>query len=283
MEPRMTPTPHVPHPRARSESPAPTRQEGPPTPLEYAPRLVVAPSPRELGEQAAAAAAETLEAAIRNNGSARLMLAAAESQRPTLDALRRRSRIDWSLVQCFHMDEYLGLPSHAPQKFGNWLSRTFIDCLPHRPVFHRIDDSGDATADRMRYTSLMGSEPFDLVLLGLGVSGHLAFNDPPANLTDNTYMRAVHLSDVSRKQQVDDGQFDDIQAVPDCALTVTIPRLLLSSAIIASVPGRSKRLAVRQSMTMPITGDHPGTALRLHPNVMLCLDRESSPEQSPTP
>ncbi|WP_410784848.1 6-phosphogluconolactonase [Kribbella sp. C-35] len=244
--------------------------------VEHAPRVVTCSDRTELGRAASAAAAERLRKAIATTGRARVMLAAAPSQTATLAALAAEPDLDWSRVECFHMDEYVALLPEAPQSFRNWLRRNFLDKVP-QATFHPLapDDGPDA------YAELMSDDPFDLVLFGLGVNGHLAFNDPPADFNDPDAVKRVALDETSRRQQVDEGNFPTLADVPTHAITVTIPRLLNAHALIGSVPGSVKRQAVHDTLTQPIGPDHPGTALRTHPDVQLFLDTESTPESTP--
>ncbi|HEX4223873.1 MAG TPA: 6-phosphogluconolactonase, partial [Pseudonocardiaceae bacterium] len=217
-------------------------------------------------------AGQVLRAALRDGGRARVMLAAAPSQSATLATLAAEDGIDWSRVDLFHMDEYVGLAPDAPQRFATWLAENFVDRLPDA-TFHAIDPD----AEPARYEALLGSAPFTLVLLGLGVNGHLAFNDPPADFADPRGVRVVELDETSRRQQVDEGHFATLADVPTTALTVTIPRLLNAATVIGSVPGREKRTAVAQTLCEPIGSPHPGTALRTHPDATLYIDAEADP------
>ncbi|MFD7156203.1 6-phosphogluconolactonase [Kribbella sp. NPDC059898] len=237
--------------------------------VEHAPRVTTAPDRDALGRAAAAEAAVRLRKAIAETGQARVMLAAAPSQTATLTALAAEPDLDWSKVVCFHMDEYVGLSPDAPQSFRNWLRRTFLDKVP-QATFHPLDPDADSYP--------MGAEPFDLVLFGLGVNGHLAFNDPPADFDDPHATKRVALDETSRRQQVDEGNFPTLADVPTHAVTVTIPRLLNAHTLIGSVPGAVKRQAVHDTLTQPIGPNHPGTALRTHPDVHLFLDALSDPE-----
>jgi glucosamine-6-phosphate deaminase len=229
-----------------------------------------------LGKAAGEHAARILTEAIAANGKARVMFAAAPSQEATLATLIADPGVDWSRVECFHMDDYVGLSPDAPQGFGSWLQRLVFDWVSPKD-FHRINTAGDATQGAEDYARIMESAPFDLVLCGLGVNGHLAFNDPPADFNDQKAARVIELDDISRQQQVDEGHFKRLEDVPTQAVTVTIPRLLNATAIIASVPGRAKKQAVAETLGMPVTGAHPGTILRTHPNASLYLDEESDP------
>ncbi|HEY4572268.1 MAG TPA: 6-phosphogluconolactonase [Kribbella sp.] len=243
---------------------------------EHAPRVSTYANRAELGQAAAAWAAEHLRTAIAQSERARIMLAAAPSQAETLAALATERHIDWSRVECFHMDEYVGLSPDAPQGFRNWLHRNFLDKVP-QATFHPMDPGDDAEAASHRYGELMGDTPFDIVLFGLGVNGHLAFNDPPADFADTRAAKVVALDETSRQQQVDEGNFYALDEVPTHAVTVTIPRLLNARELIGSVPGTAKRQAVHDTLTQPISPDFPGTALRTHPHVRLFLDTESDP------
>ncbi|MEU4194961.1 6-phosphogluconolactonase [Kribbella sp. NPDC026611] len=243
---------------------------------DHAPQLSTYPTRAELGRAAGAWAAEMLRLAIAENGRARVMLAAAPSQTETLAALAAEPGIDWSQVECFHLDEYVGLAPDAPQGFANWLRAALINKVPGA-TFRPIEVDGDPAVAARRYADLMGAEPFDLVLLGLGVNGHLAFNDPPADFDDPQSAKVVALDSTSRQQQVDEGNFPTLNDVPTHAVTVTIPRLLNARELIASVPGAAKRQAVQDTLTQPIGPNFPGTALRTHPRVKLFLDTESDP------
>lgn len=235
-----------------------------------------------MGQRAGTHAAQVLRDALHGGGRARVMLAAAPSQSATLAALAAAEGIDWDRVDLFHMDEYVGLAPSAPQSFATWLEENFVRHVPGA-VFHRINPSGDpeypenAEAEADRYQALLGTEPFALVLLGLGVNGHLAFNDPPADFADPKGVRVVRLDAVSRRQQVDEGHFATFDDVPATAVTVTIPRLLNAATVIASVPGLAKRTAVAQTLREPIGPMHPGTALRTHPDATIYIDAEADP------
>ena len=236
----------------------------------------VHPTREALGVAAGALAARFLREALERRSRATVMLAAAPSQAATLAELATAPDVDWSRVSAFHMDEYVGLAPEAPQGFGVWLQRSFL-CRVPAVTFHRMEVTGDPQVQAEAYASLLPVGPFDLVLLGLGVNGHLAFNDPPARFDDPQDTRVVELDVVSRRQQVDEGHFPTFEDVPRRAITITIPRLLRAERVVASVPGAEKRDAVRATLTAPIGPDHPGTALRTHPDVALFLDDESAP------
>lgn len=235
----------------------------------------VAKSRTELGLLAARDIGEALREGLRRKAHLRLILAAAPSQSEMLAALRRERAIDWQRITAFHMDEYIGLPEDAPQRFANWLKHEFIQHLPS-VHFEPIDPGIDPEAACAHYAALLAEAPIDFALLGIGTNGHLAFNDPPAHLDDPRPVKVVTLDRMCRQQQVLDGCFATLADVPKRAITLTIPTLLSGYELFCCVPGQHKSAAVQAALEAPISGDCPATALRTHPRCTLYLDRESS-------
>jgi len=235
----------------------------------------VAQSRAELGRFAALEIGKALRGGLLAKAHVRLILAAAPSQGDMLAALRREPDIDWTRITAFHMDEYIGLPADAPQGFANWLKREFVDHLPFAR-FEPINPGNNPEAACKRYAALLAEDPVDVVLLGIGTNGHLAFNDPPADLDDPFPVKVVTLDTMCREQQVLDGCFPTLDAVPHRAITLTIPTLLAGRQLFCCVPGQHKSAAVRAALESPIGGECPATALRTHPRCTLYLDHESS-------
>ena len=233
----------------------------------------VFPDPVALGAAAAAAAADSLRRTIEERGTARLILAAAPSQTQTLAALSVAEGIDWSKVQAFHMDEYVGLPVDAEQRFGLWLRRHFTTPAP-LTVFDP-EGGADPEAEAARYAGLVSAEPIDVVLAGIGVNGHLAFNDPPADFGTTDIVQVVALDQTSRRQQVDEGLFARLDDVPTHAWTLTVPCLLSAREIFCMVSGVAKRDAVRRTLRGPVDPDVPASVLRTHSRARLFVDREA--------
>jgi glucosamine-6-phosphate deaminase len=238
-------------------------------------KVHVAKSRAELGQFAAHEIGGALRKGLCTKTHLRLILAAAPSQSDMLLALRHEPGIEWTRITAFHMDEYIGLPADAPQGFANWLKREFVEHLPFAR-FEPINPGNNPEAACKRYAALLAEDPVDVVLLGIGTNGHLAFNDPPADLDDPLPIKVVRLDTMCREQQVLDGCFPTLDAVPHRAITLTIPTLLAGRELFCCVPGRHKSAAVRAALESPISGDCPATALRTHPRCTLCLDQESS-------
>jgi glucosamine-6-phosphate deaminase len=239
-------------------------------------RVEVFPDREALGRAAGDDIAAELRSRLARQDDVRMILAAAPSQLETLERLRAAEGVDWSRVTAFHMDEYVGLPPNAPQRFGEWLKGALFDHVPLGKV-HLLDPSGDPAETVWQYADELAAAPIDVVVLGIGVNGHLAFNDPPdADLADPQPVRVVQLAETSRRQQVDDECFDRVEDVPTTAVTLTVPRLLDAGRLFCVVPDATKAAAVRSAVTDPIGPACPATALRRHPDCTLYLDKESA-------
>ncbi|WP_282940822.1 glucosamine-6-phosphate deaminase [Paenibacillus sp. RC67] len=230
---------------------------------------------RELGEAAAAAAAEAIRARLRSQANIRIVFAAAPSQNEFLDRLCEEPDIDWSRVTAFHMDEYIGLAPDAPERFSHYLDQRFFDKISLGQV-HYIDGSNDVEEECARYTDLLREVPLDLVCLGIGENGHIAFNDPPvADFEDPHTIKCVELDEACRQQQVNDGCFPDLASVPTHALTLTISALFAGAQLFCMVPGPTKRAAVQATLTAPVSTACPASILRRHPSCVLYVDSDS--------
>lgn len=239
--------------------------------------IYVGGSREDMGRKAASDVAGDLRGRLTAQSGVRMIFAAAPSQAEMLASLAEQPGIDWSRVTAFHMDEYLGLAENAPQRFGLWLRRTIFDKVPFGAV-HLLEPGDNPEGAAAEYARKLGEAPIEIICLGIGVNGHLAFNDPPADLNDRESVKVVSLDAACRRQQVDDGCFSRIEEVPERALTLTIPRLLAADHLYCCVPGASKREAVRRTLHDAIGPDCPATALRLHADCALYLDPGSAPE-----
>ncbi|MBP1842389.1 glucosamine-6-phosphate deaminase [Rhizobium petrolearium] len=232
----------------------------------------------EMGIAAAADIAAALAERLARQSDVRMVFAAAPSQADMLEALCAKPGIDWSRVTAFHMDEYIGLSPSSPARFANWLDAHVFSKLPFAAV-HRITPEPDAAAEVRRYADLLNEAPIDFVCLGIGVNGHIAFNDPPvADFADPLDVKVVELDDVCRQQQVDDECFPDLASVPHEAITLTVPRLLRADRLFCVVPGAVKRDAVSKALYGPLATECPASVLRTHPACTLYVDKDSDPD-----
>lgn len=232
---------------------------------------------RAMGRAAAEAVVAHMRDLLRRHGRIRMVFAAAPSQEEFLAALTATPGLPWDRVTAFHLDDYVGLAAGAPQRFANWLGPRLFDRVPFAAI-HRIDGAAaDPRAEAARYAHILAGQPPHLACVGIGENGHLAFNDPPvADFDDPALVRVVELEERCRLQQVHDGCFPSLDAVPRQAITLTIPAILGARHIVCTVPGTQKQEAVHAALLGPVSTACPASILRRHPSARMFVDNDAA-------
>lgn len=229
----------------------------------------------ELGLMAAADAVSALKNVINEKGECNVIFAAAPSQNEFLNVLCK-SDVDWSKVNAFHMDEYIGLGISAPQAFSNFLKNAIFEKLQFKSVNYINGNAENISEEIIRYSKMLQDNPVDIVFMGIGENGHIAFNDPHvAHFDDTVLMRVVELDEKCRRQQVNDGCFKSIEEVPKNALTLTVPALMAAKSVFCMVPATTKAEAVKQTVYGEIRETLPASILRTHSSAILYVDSDS--------
>jgi glucosamine-6-phosphate deaminase len=188
-----------------------------------------------------------------------------------------KEKVDWSRVEVFHLDEYIGLPLTHKASFRKYLYERFINLVPVKK-FHSVDVEGNI-ADRLgKLTSEISRKPVDLGLIGIGVNGHIAFNDPPADFKTHDAYIVVKLDDQCKMQQVNEGWFKTVKDVPDEAVSMSVWQIMQCNTIISVVPHLVKADAIKKTLTSKLTNLVPATMLKQHSNWHLFLDQNSASE-----
>jgi glucosamine-6-phosphate deaminase len=234
----------------------------------------------ELEDLAADAALEVnglLRGAIKEKDSAAVILATGNSQIQFLKKLVALEGVDWRKVTLFHMDEYLGIEASHKASFRKYL-RERVETLVRPKVFHYIDGEADLPLDECeRYVSLLRAQEIDLCCLGIGENGHIAFNDPPvARFSEKHFIKLVKLDDPCKMQQVREGHFPSLEAVPPFAYTLTIPALCSARRMICIAPEKRKAEAVKNALRGPVGTACPASILRKQKQCTLLLDNDSA-------
>jgi len=225
-----------------------------------------------MASHAAAHVAEIIARKCAAQNEVRVIFACAPSQTEFFAALVSHP-IEWANVTVFHMDEYLGLSADHPQSFRAYLREHLLRHISVPRAVHLLAGDADPSEECARYAALLAARPVDLVCLGIGENGHLAFNDPPvADFDDPDCIKVVALDSACREQQVHDGCFSSVGAVPTHALSMTIPTLLRARHLSVVVPGERKAQAVHDALFGPVATHCPASILRTHPNSMIHID-----------
>ncbi|MBO0910566.1 MAG: glucosamine-6-phosphate deaminase [Acidobacteria bacterium] len=244
--------------------------------------IKVFPDRSALSQAAAEQAAESIRRAIAARNQARIIAATAASQIEFLDALTRKTGIDWRLVEAFHLDEYIGLAATHPGSFRGMLVAQLIQ-KTGITRYHLLEgDAPDPAVVARLVGAALASAPIDIAFLGIGENGHIAFNDPPADFRIEDPYIIVTLDDACRRQQVGEAWFSDLSQVPKQALSMSAQQILKAREILAVVPDARKAQAVKSCFEGGgISPLRPASILRTHPNVTLYLDLHSASLLSP--
>ncbi|MDX5479186.1 MAG: 6-phosphogluconolactonase, partial [Cyclobacteriaceae bacterium] len=184
-------------------------------------KISISPNPQELGQKAGESGANLIRKAINMQGFANIILATGTSQFETLNQLLMEEGIDWKKVTVFHLDEYIGLPASHPASFRKYLTERFFSKVDLK-AYHLIYGEKDPKKECERLSILIQHHPIDVAFVGIGENGHLAFNDPPADLETKKPFIIVELDQACRMQQLGEGWFPDLESVPQKAISMSI-------------------------------------------------------------
>jgi glucosamine-6-phosphate deaminase len=215
--------------------------------------------------------------AIQKKGRAAAILATGNSQIRFLKQLVEFGGVDWSKVTLFHMDEYLGIRGDHPASFRRYM-RERVESLVQPKAFHYLAGDCELPLDECeRYSRLLDAQPIDLCCMGVGENGHLAFNDPPvARFDDPHAVKLVRLDDACKWQQVKEGHFPSLEAVPPYAFTLTIPALFRATKVLCLAPEKRKSQPIKNALEGPVSTACPASVLRSHSHATLLLDLDSA-------
>lgn len=236
--------------------------------------ILISASSVEAGKKAAHKGAELINKAIKKRGNANIIMATGVSQFDMLACLINEE-VDWHKVTAFHLDEYIGLPESHPASFRKYLKERFADHVELKK-FNYITGDADPEDECLRLKQLIDGLKIDVAFTGIGINGHLAFNDPPADFeTEDPYI-IVDLDEVCRHQQLGEGWFATLNDVPSTAISMSIRQIMKSETIICIAPEKRKAEAVKNTLTAEISPLFPASILRQHPDVWFYLDKESA-------
>lgn len=242
---------------------------------EYYQKVNVFLTREEMGATAGKDVEKQIIQLLREKETIRMIFAAAPSQNELLAYLAGSDKIEWNRITAFHMDEYIGLNASDSRSFATYLN----EHLFHRVNFGKVNlINGKASVDTevKRYSALIKEAPIDIVCLGIGENGHIAFNDPPvADFSDKQTLKLVELDETCRIQQVNEECFDTLDDVPREAFTLTIPVLMNADFLFCVVPGSSKSEAVYNTLNGPVSTKCPASILQMHSNCKFYFDEDS--------
>lgn len=237
--------------------------------------IKIFPSKATLAQAAAHQAAASIRNAISERGEARIIAATGASQFEFLDALTKISGIDWTRVEMFHLDEYVGVSDQAPASFCKYLKERLIEKVGLKK-YHLLDGTQAPAVVIEQVSAEIRKAPIDVAFVGVGENGHLAFNDPPADFdTEEAYI-VVNLDEACRKQQLGEGWFPTLADVPQQALSMTIKQIMKAKEILCIAPDARKAAAIKACFDGEISPAAPASILQRHSDATIYLDEASA-------
>lgn len=234
-------------------------------------KIVISSTAKELGEAAAKSITKYLNKKIKENGYARIVVSTGASQLSMFECLIKEN-VDWSKVEMFHLDEYIGLPETHIASFRKYLKERFVSKINLMNAYF-VDGSIDGISE---LSKKLNERAVDLGIIGIGENAHIAFNDPPADFDTKESYIIVNLDDECKNQQVREGWFSSLNDVPKQAISMSVQKIMQSEKIISVVPYAVKAKAVKMTLESAVTEMVPATILKTHPDWELYLDKESA-------
>ena len=239
-------------------------------------RVTVCDTKKELGALAAKEGALYINEAIAQRGEADVVFVTGKSQVETIGRLTEED-IDWTKVNVFHLDEFVGLGQTSKASSRFFLREHLLSKVGSVKSYTAIDgDEAKLDTTVKNLNKIMKEHHIDVAFICIGENGHLAFNDPPADFDTKDPYIVVELEHRSRIQKVSEGWFRNLDEVPTMAVTMSINEILSSKHIIVSCPDQRKAKAVASCLFDDITLLSPSTALRKAYDCSLYLDKLSS-------
>ena len=237
-------------------------------------KVFVCSSADELGAKASAQATKVVKECIEKNGTARILLSTGASQFTFFKHFVKED-IDWSKVEMFHLDEYVGMGIDHPASFQKYLRERFVDVV-NPGKYHLIDGTKNAEDTIAELTALLNEKQVDLGLIGIGENAHIAFNDPPCDFDDERAYKVVNLSKTCIEQQLREGWFENEEKAFKQAISMTCKKIMDCKTIICAVPYAVKAQAIKDTIEQEKTNLVPATLLKEHADVTVYCDTDSA-------
>jgi glucosamine-6-phosphate deaminase len=192
-----------------------------------------------------------------------------------LGQLHKESGLDFSKVTTFNLDEYVGIPTTHPQSFRACMERELFSKINIKQENTHLPNgmATDLEAECERYDkAISAAGGIDIQLLGIGLNGHLAFNEPLSSLTSRTRPKA--LTPDTRKQN--EHAFGSLDLVPTRAITVGVGTVLDTRWAIMLATGPSKAEIIRKAVEGPLCAIVTASALQMHRRCTVIVDEAAA-------
>ncbi|MDP8226694.1 MAG: glucosamine-6-phosphate deaminase [Candidatus Celaenobacter polaris] len=185
----------------------------------------------------------------------------------------KEDELDLSQVVTFNLDEYLGLSPDHPQSYHYYMYENFFNHvnIKEENIYIPKGDTKDPVRECLNYEKEIEKvEGIDLQILGIGINGHVGFNEPDINLEAETHI--IQLSDdtITANSRF----FRNLDEVPKRAITMGMKTIMKSKKIILMAWGLEKKEAVLKAISRHINTEIPASLLQLHNDIILIVDKK---------
>lgn len=233
-------------------------------------KIIVAKDPKQAGMKGYEIFADAL-----NNGAQVFGLATGSTPLTTYEQIAN-SQLDFSDRLSVNLDEYKGISPDNDQSYQYFMDKNLFS---KKQFKHSYLPNGLATDDAeeiKRYDQVIAENPIDLQLLGLGLNGHIGFNEPGTSFDGGTHVVDLTESTINANSRF----FDNIDDVPKQAYSMGIGSIMKSKKILLEAYGEKKAGIVAKMIEGPVTEDVPASVLQNHPDVVVILDEASASKLS---
>ena len=222
--------------------------------------------------------ADSIDRLVAAKPEAVLGLATGSSPLGVYGELVRRHRagtLSFSRSTAFLLDEYIGLPPDHPESYRAFITRNLTGLIDIDPANVHVPDGSavDIEAACTGYeTAIRAAGGIDLQLLGIGVDGHLGFNEPTSSLASRT--RVKTLTEQTRNDN--NRFFGDLDEVPRHVVTQGIGTILEARHLVLIATGAGKAEPIARAVEGPLASICPASAIQLHPHATVVVDKAAA-------
>lgn len=187
----------------------------------------------------------------------------------------RQGRISFRNVSAFNLDEYAGIPKSHPRSFATAMKQALFDHIDI-PVeqIHALDGAAvDLMKECKRYDEDIAQHPIDIQLLGIGMDGHIAYNEPGSSFSSNCHVVDLHQESIESSLNYG---FTKIEDVPTQGITQGIHTIMQAHQLLMIAKGKKKATLVQRMCCGEISEAFPSSIIQRHPNTLIVLDEEAA-------
>lgn len=192
-----------------------------------------------------------------------------------LAALYARGVLDFSKLRTFNLDEYVGLPAAHSQSYRRFMEENLFSKVNLPATQSHLPDgmATDLDAECARYeAAIAAAGGIDLQLLGIGLNGHIGFNEPNTSFVQDTNVVNLTESTIEANKRF----FASANEVPRQALSMGIGTIMRARGIVLVIYGKEKAEITRAALTGPVVPTVPASILQFHQNSTVLLDEAAA-------